>query len=342
MVGFAGCLDLFGDEEIEDWHDLDSVRENLDGDYVLVADLDDETAGYDEHVCEPERGWEPIGDAETEFTGRFDGQDHEIADLKTNVPVTERRAAGLFGVSMGSLENVLIINADISGGFGGALVTQNEGKIVASSVRDADITGERTVGGLVGINNGGKIVMSSVRDSNITGERAVGGLVGRNAGIDGILRESFASEVTVIGDEAVGGHIGGVRGFSEVAASWATGDVTGENRVGGFAGLIIGSVSESWTASEVSGTDAIGGFVGEQDGSVAGGYWNSETANQATGSGEGDGDATSLTTDKMQGTAAEGNMNTLDFEEIWATRTDPDGYPLLQWQTRADDETDRA
>ena len=42
--------------EITDWHDLAAVRDRLDGEYVLVADLDSDTDGYDEHVATPEGG----------------------------------------------------------------------------------------------------------------------------------------------------------------------------------------------------------------------------------------------------------------------------------------------
>jgi len=36
--------------EIYDWHDLDEVREDLDGDYILMNELDEDTDGYDELV----------------------------------------------------------------------------------------------------------------------------------------------------------------------------------------------------------------------------------------------------------------------------------------------------
>ena len=49
---------------IWDWYDLDAIRNNLSGHYVLVNDLDVTAAGYDELAgpkANQRRGWKPIG-----------------------------------------------------------------------------------------------------------------------------------------------------------------------------------------------------------------------------------------------------------------------------------------
>lgn len=249
---------------------------------------------------------------------------------------TDRRAVGLFGLSEGRLESVTVTGADITGGFGvGGIVSENRGEVVASCVRDSDVTGGQAVGGLTAINVDGEVVASSVRDSSITGEEEVGGLAGRTMGL-GQIRETFVSGVTVTGNNEVGGHTGGIANSSEVSASWATGEITGESRVGGFVGLDRHTVSGSWAACEVTGTDAVGGFVGEHDppqadeGAEAVGYWNTEVTDQVAGIGAGSGDVTGLTTDEMQGGAAAENMARLDFEETWTAETGPEGYPTLR------------
>jgi hypothetical protein len=64
--------------EIRDWYDLDAVRNNLSGNYLLMNDLDSTTAGYMELASETAnggRGWEPIGTSDYGFTGNFNGQD---------------------------------------------------------------------------------------------------------------------------------------------------------------------------------------------------------------------------------------------------------------------------
>jgi len=51
VVGMAGCteeIELPYGPRIRDWYDLDAVRNNLGGTYVLMNDLDSTTAGYAE------------------------------------------------------------------------------------------------------------------------------------------------------------------------------------------------------------------------------------------------------------------------------------------------------
>ena len=81
--------------EVADWNDLDNVRNDLAGDYVLVNDLDSETDGYGGIGDD----FEPLGVASFEgdaFTGTFDGGGFAIEDLIIDVDPAER-GTGLFG-----------------------------------------------------------------------------------------------------------------------------------------------------------------------------------------------------------------------------------------------------
>jgi hypothetical protein len=106
-----------GATEIANWHDLDTVRTNLDGDYVLVADLDSETDGYEDHIDSSPAGWEPIGGKaepdEGPFAGTFDGNGYEIADLFIDRP--EEDYIGLFGANEGVLDTVTLTDATVTG-----------------------------------------------------------------------------------------------------------------------------------------------------------------------------------------------------------------------------------
>ncbi|WP_154658632.1 hypothetical protein [Halopiger djelfimassiliensis] len=294
--------------EIEDWNDLNAIRNDLYGDYVLVTDLDEETAGYDEHVGDPEDGWEPIGDGGIcpglEFTGTFDGNGHEIADLE--IKRSAANCVGFFGGNGGTVKNVIITDAEIAGNKRvGGLVGSNgsSGEVAESSVSIAEITdGNEEVGGLVG-GNYGKVTESSVNDVQITGNRHVGGLVGYNPSEVG---ESSVSDVQITGNRNVGGLVGWNHN-GEVAESWVAGDVTGEENIGGFVGS-------------------------HEDDLVTAGYWDTESSGQSEGIGSGDGDVTGLTAAEMQGKTARDAMEGLDFEETWAVQTAPDDYPVLQWQ----------
>jgi hypothetical protein len=161
IAGVAGCGPL--PSEIHDWYDLDAVRDNLGGSYILMNDLDSATAGYEE-LASPTanggKGWQPIGfwnpwDGMDGFRGTFDGQGHEIRDLFINHS-PHGFDVGLFGV------------VDPGG------VVQNIGVV------NADVTGFRSVGGLVGSNGG--TVSNSYSTGNVAGEEDVGGLVGVNGG----------------------------------------------------------------------------------------------------------------------------------------------------------------
>ena len=188
--------------EIQDWHDLDAVRDDLDGEYVLVADLDSDTDGYDEHVGDPEGGFEPIGDGDldgdVEFRGTFDGNGNEIADPSIDRP--DEDDVGLFGAirqlndEEGRIENVTPTNAAVTGRLRvGGLVGSNRGEI-ASAAAEGDVTGVGLVGGLVGKNFVGNKIASSAAEADVTGDSVVGGLVRWNAGE--VVESSAVGDVT--------------------------------------------------------------------------------------------------------------------------------------------------
>jgi hypothetical protein len=164
IAGMVGCGDNGGTPsqnlEIYDWCDLDAVRNNMDGDYILMNDLDSTTAGYEE-LASPTanrgKGWEPIGTESHRFTGSFDGQEYEIRDLFINRP--GQGCVGLFGyvAAGGVIENVGVVNTDVTGNdWVGSLVGRNEGT-VSNSYSTGNVTGNWSVGGLMGCNAGGTV-----------------------------------------------------------------------------------------------------------------------------------------------------------------------------------------
>jgi len=246
--------------EIEDWHDLDAVRDDLDGDYVLMNDLDEDTDGYDELV-DTEEGWEPIGgyhdDEHVEFNGTFDGNENEISDLY--IDRLETYYVGLFGQvdDGGKVRNLGVVDADVSSEwYVGGLVGRNSG-----TVNDSYVTGNVNgddfyVGGLVGYNPG--MVNNSYTTGNVSGEeKNVGGLVGGNAGT---VENSYATG-NVSGYREVGGLVGG-NSVGTVENSYATGNVGGVSHVGGLIGRHSGTCSNSYAIGNVSGFSDVGGLVG--------------------------------------------------------------------------------
>lgn len=174
--------------EIEDWHDLNDMRHDRYSDYVLVNDLNEETAGHDQHVSDPNGGWEPIGNNAFPFQGTLDGDGNRISDLV--IDRSDEDYVGLFGVLDGHVERLGLTDTSVTGGDQTAVLAgENRGE-VTETFAGGTVTGENYVGGLVGRNAGGTIE-ATYATVTTTGEGIRGGLVGTNA--RGTVSESFAA-----------------------------------------------------------------------------------------------------------------------------------------------------
>jgi hypothetical protein len=254
------------------------------------------------------QGFDPVGtydyeQANSEFAGSFDGQNHTIRNLSINR--LDDNNVGLFGAidSSAEVENIGILYADINSykSFVGSLVGLNSGT-VSNSYSTGNVTGESYfVGGLIGYNRDGT-VSNSYSTGNVTGESFdVGGLVGEN--------------------------------YGNISNSYSTGNVTGESyNVGGLVGdNYKGNISNSYSTGNVTGEEEVGGLVGQNDNTVSNSYWNSDstiTENSTDVSTDNTTSGVPLTTSEMQGSSAEGNMDEFDFTSTWST-VEGD-YPELQ------------
>jgi uncharacterized repeat protein (TIGR02543 family) len=243
---------------IRDWYDLHAIRNNLGGSYLLTNDLDSTTAGYEELASETAnegKGWEPIGTFDNPFTWTFDGQGYEIRDLFINRP--DENDVGLFGYV----------------GWGG--VIKNLGVV------NVTVTGQWSVGGLVGRNSDYGTVSNSYSTGSVSGDNYVGGLVGGNY-YGGNVTHSYSTG-SVTGNLRVGGLVGGNYGI--VSNSYSTGNVSGDDYVGGLVGYSYASVSNSYSTGNVTGNEDVGGLVGYNQGSVSNSFWDTKTSGQATSDG---------------------------------------------------------
>jgi hypothetical protein len=160
IAGMVGCMPL--PSEIQDWYDLDAIRNNLDSSYILMNDLDSTTAGYEE-LASPTanggKGWEPIGTYDDQFSGTFDGQGYEIRDLFIDCAC--ETGGGLFGdVGSGVIKDIGVVNFTVAGDFCvGVLVGRNGGFVVNCYCTMGNVTGDWDVGGLVGCS--GRFVVNS-------------------------------------------------------------------------------------------------------------------------------------------------------------------------------------
>jgi hypothetical protein len=98
---------------------------------------------------------------------------------------------------------------------------------------------------------------------------------------DGVIEDVGVTNVTVIGEDAVGALAGGIYGGAiTVSNSHSSGSVTGNDDVGGLAGRASCIVIDSYFSGSVTGYEYVGGLVGENFGTVS----KSHFTGNATGS----------------------------------------------------------
>ena len=289
--------------------------QGLDASYEITSDIDASgTASWNFGS-----GFEPIGDDSNPFNGTIDGGGHTITGLTINRGSQDR--VGLFGQIGSGAPTVpsSLSSLSISGG------------VQDINLENVDISGANRVGALAG-DSSGSITRSSASGS-VAGSNKVGGLVGIS---EGSITQSFAT-VDVAGNLDTGGLVGNNL-FGTVTNSYARGDVDASGfDAGGLVGFSSGTVSSSYATGSSTG----GGLIGEKtpisgsDGTAVDSYWDVPASGQTDSRG-GTGLGSSGETppaDEMTGDEAPTNMEGFDFTDTWQTVTDPDGYPVLAWQT---------
>lgn len=257
--GFAGGSGTREDPwQIASAEQLQLIRENLAGHYVLVADID--LSGYE--------NWEPIGafqslsdapeDAEVPhpdyaFTGTFDGVGHTISNL--TVSAASPMGAGLFGCASGTeseaayIGNFTLENIDVSGFYlvGGAVGLQ----FMNCKVSDIVLKGENRLSGSQGIGGVVGTAFDLISNCTATAEITVAGDGGACAG----LIAGGTTMSSIVNCEAIGGSI-----VAEGNAVWGIGAVCGAP----WGAAEISGCRASGTAITVSGEGnrLVGGLVG--------------------------------------------------------------------------------
>jgi len=234
--------------EVSNVQELQNMEDDLDGDYVLVDDIN--ASGFD---FEPEAN---KTDTEARFTGSFDGNGHTISNLRIHRP--NESSVGLFRTILNaSVVDIRLEDANVTGD---EVVGSVAGNVLGPDTRiygvrvSGEVSGNRTVGGVVG--NSWVKVNGSESAADVTGVDIVGGLVGSG----GLIEDSRATG-DVTGEDRVGG-LTGLNAFGSINDSYATGDVSGEAMVGGLVGFNIGHINGSYATGNVSGKSTVGGLVG--------------------------------------------------------------------------------
>lgn len=319
--------------------DLQNIKNNLSGAYVLVKDIDaSATVTWNNGA-----GFLPLGKDTSPFNGSFNGNGYRIINLNIKSAAS---SVGLFGSigNEGSVRHLGLVGGLIVAtktASAGALAGGNKGQISDSYAR-VNVSGSDSstysAGGLVGVNWGG--IFNSYASGVVKGGDS-GGLVGYNYG--GIYRSFATGAVSGSSSRDAGGlvatnygqieksfaigavsgtygRVGGLvayNGYGWIKNCYATGAATGSGvrsgatySVGGLVGQNDAPITAAYSIGKVTGTSSyrIGGLVGTNTGTVKYGYWDTQKSGRTTSSG-----GVGLTSAQLLGVLPNGFSNT-----VWA------------------------
>ncbi|MCI5118952.1 MAG: hypothetical protein D3913_13590, partial [Candidatus Electrothrix sp. LOE1_4_5] len=214
--------------------ELQDINNDLAGDYYLTDDID----------CS-DLSFMPIGDADTPFTGTFDGNGFTISNVSIDRPAMNY--VGLFGYAG---TDAAISDVNLTG---------------------IEITGNSHVGGLFGQLYYGTVTDVHV-EGTIKGNVVLGGLGGyavssiishaSSSGSVGMLDDPTGNFSQIFYGGLIGGNIRGNQ-ISEISCSSSDAEVTGNYRVGGLVGHNSGTITSSFATGPVKGFYRVGGLAGE-------------------------------------------------------------------------------
>ena len=285
---------------IYDWHGLNDIRNNLDSNYVLMNDLDENTAGYvdynvrardylveeDIDYYDPDRGrsvwvegdminiWldEEYYDFFTVTDEDDDPVNHSVEDgmIKLEESPYVRYLYVTYKSASAGWEPIGEYNNSFTGTFRGA----------GYEIKDLYVNRPGGHGGLFGIITGAEIRNTAVIDANVSGNSHVGALVGSITSEGGIVSNSYSTG-EVRGSTSVGGLVGS-NWEGRITNSYSKVEIDGFSTVGGLLGFSYnGTVENSYATGDVYGDRNVGGLVG-------GNYESTVTNSCATGDVSGD------------------------------------------------------
>jgi len=242
--------------EIRTPSQLNNIRNNLAGEYRLLADIS--LFSY--------ANWVPIGEDDAPFTGKIDGDGHKITDLKIN-----RRTevyGGLFGyVNGGEIINLALENVNIAGGASvGAIAGRVENSTITNCHSSGNIGAILFAGGIAGY-----LYNSTIANCYSTGDTIASLLAG---GIAGYMTNSDITDCHSTGNIASDSYdlenmanraAGGIAGLVEnsmITKSYSTGNISSYSNSGGIAGLALeSSITGCYSNGDIYAIFA-GGIVG--------------------------------------------------------------------------------
>jgi hypothetical protein len=284
---------------VTDFNQLSVTSADWSKAFILTADINLTGLTYTKAPISPDTSNNTTGVFQgTKFTGVFDGNGHTISKLTINAPTQDFTALIGYVNTAGQIKNLGVVDVNITGRYMvSGLVGYNAGTLtvcyatgtvtgindyvgglvgwnissITSCYATGSVSGDWDIGGLAGYNYG-TISNCYAAGSATASSYTVGGLVGYN-GYDsthsGTILNSHATGNVIASFDAAGGLVGYNTDSSKISNCYATGAVSGANKVGGLVGDNDSNVaiSNCHATGEVNGTGtdyySVGGLVGE-------------------------------------------------------------------------------
>jgi hypothetical protein len=331
--------------QITSWENLYWVSQDVsrwNKHYIQYNDIvfPSEINNWDEN-----RGWSPIGNASTNFTGSYDGGGYTISNLffsrngQTN--------CGFFGyISVAEISNLNITSSsNLTGGDKTGMLAGNS---IHSTITNCHITGNTIsggwhVGGLTGSIESTSISQCS-SDCLVIGSFIVGGIAG-TVKTQSFIELSYCTDTVYAGGDVCGGFVGEISA-STISNCYSNAIVKGWGTYQyynfyGFAARISENptIEYCYSKSDIIldnyDEPVINGFAASSAGIFTSNFCDTTSSNQDIGIGAVNSDSTSMRTQTLYLNAAwdfvcetENGAN-----DYWSINPEVnDAYPFLTWQ----------
>ena len=221
---------------------LNKIRENQLASYKLKNDIDmTEILSENGSLYNEGNGWIGIGDVNKAFIGNFDGDNHKIIGLYSNL-----QESAMFSYTCNStIKNLIIENAKFTGMFSSGIVNNAlETKLDNLALINSTITANQLAAGIVNYANfNTKINKCYVKDCSIeTTQNSWGTFSG---GISSYIADNTNitncyNTAAINGGLYTGGICGASEGNTLIECTYNIGTVSGNLNAGGICGLFDG------------------------------------------------------------------------------------------------------
>lgn len=273
--------------------DLDNVRNDLNGNYILMNDIEFTKEDFLENgdFYNNNEGFEPIGNGSSTniFKGIFDGNGYSIKNLKIRKTSSEVPYIGLFGYNKGTIKNLHMVNSDIYisvtsssiyGHYIGGIVGFNCGGNIINCTSSGNLYGESpttkhgiSIGGIIGCNEysseSKSNIINCINYSNVSvyspkGSADAGGIASRlEAGqIKNCVNYGSVSAKCSTNNSA--DYAGGIAAYSntDILNCYNAGNISSNYIAGGISASNTATIKESYNLASISGGHSTGGIVG--------------------------------------------------------------------------------